>query len=154
MVASLLGLSSSSKPHLVCLRFAERLGDVSSLSIKQIRKQLKPLLDRDITNPPLRFDALQIDVFGARLLTLEKPDGSALSYSTLNTHRAELCIVTMALKSRQQWRKDCRRTLRDLNEREQLLQHEERFEPRLARIIEPGDLPCPSNCYILGNINI
>ncbi|KAF1779076.1 hypothetical protein GQ600_27271 [Phytophthora cactorum] len=51
---------------------------------------IEALLDRDAANPPLLFDEVQTSVFGAWLLTLEKPDGSSLSYSALNTHRAGL----------------------------------------------------------------
>lgn len=82
------------KPHLVSPAFAQRLGDVSGLSFKQLRKRIKPLLDRNVTRPPLRFDSMQMDVFGAWLLTLEKADGSRLSYSALNTHRAVFLFVS------------------------------------------------------------
>lgn len=78
------------RPHLVSPVFGARLGDTTGLSIKQMRKLLKPLLDCDVATPPLRFEALQMDEFGAWLLTLKKPDGSSLSYSALNTHRAGL----------------------------------------------------------------
>ncbi|ETO85828.1 hypothetical protein F444_00562 [Phytophthora nicotianae P1976] len=67
-----------------------RLGDVSDLSIKQLRKRLKTHLNLDEDNPPLQFDVLQSDVFEAWLLTLEKRDGSTLSFSALKTHRAGL----------------------------------------------------------------
>ncbi|ETI36569.1 hypothetical protein F443_17335, partial [Phytophthora nicotianae P1569] len=41
------------KTHLVVPAFAEKLGSISGLSLQQIRKRLKPLLDRDQSNPPL-----------------------------------------------------------------------------------------------------
>ncbi|ETK88725.1 hypothetical protein L915_07060 [Phytophthora nicotianae] len=75
------------KPQLLTPAFAQRLGDVSDLSIIQLRKTH---LNLDEANPPLQFDVLQSDVFEAWLLTLEKRDGSTLSFSALNTHRAGL----------------------------------------------------------------
>ncbi|EGZ24890.1 hypothetical protein PHYSODRAFT_479990 [Phytophthora sojae] len=55
------------KAHLVAPAFAAKLGSVSG---QQIRKKLKPLLDRDPSPPPLQFEYIQVDVFGAWLLTL------------------------------------------------------------------------------------
>ncbi|ETO62281.1 hypothetical protein F444_19805 [Phytophthora nicotianae P1976] len=78
------------KTHLVVPAFAEKLGSISGLSLQQIRKRLRPLLDRDQSNPPLQFDAIEMNVFGAWLLTLQKADGSNLSFSAINTHRAGL----------------------------------------------------------------
>ncbi|ETP46520.1 hypothetical protein F442_07246 [Phytophthora nicotianae P10297] len=48
------------KPQLLTPAFAQRLGDVSDLSIKQLRKTH---LNLDEANPPLQFDVLQSDVF-------------------------------------------------------------------------------------------
>ncbi|ETN08401.1 hypothetical protein F442_09167 [Phytophthora nicotianae P10297] len=53
------------KPQLMTPAFAQRLGDVSDLSIKQLRKRLKTHLNLDEANPPLQFDVLQSDVFEA-----------------------------------------------------------------------------------------
>ncbi|ETK81303.1 hypothetical protein L915_13200 [Phytophthora nicotianae] len=61
------------KPRLIRPTFAEKLGDVSILTVKQLRKRLEAT-----------------SVFGAWLLTLEKPDGGCLSYAALNTHKVGL----------------------------------------------------------------
>ncbi|ETP16166.1 hypothetical protein F441_09202 [Phytophthora nicotianae CJ01A1] len=53
------------KPQLMTPAFAQRLGDVSDLSIKQLRKRLKTHLNLDEANPSLQFDVLQSDVFEA-----------------------------------------------------------------------------------------
>ncbi|OWZ20007.1 LOW QUALITY PROTEIN: hypothetical protein PHMEG_0005640 [Phytophthora megakarya] len=65
-------------PKFVSPVFADRLGDVSGASLKQLRKRLKPLLDRDVAN----------NLFG--LMPRKRSDGTALSYSALDTHRAGL----------------------------------------------------------------
>ncbi|POM68973.1 Hypothetical protein PHPALM_14796 [Phytophthora palmivora] len=70
--------------------FADRVGTVSGLSEKQLRARIKPLLTRKNDEPPLHFDNLDPEVFQTWLLTLRKADGSELSYSALNTHRAGL----------------------------------------------------------------
>ncbi|ETM41220.1 hypothetical protein L914_12996, partial [Phytophthora nicotianae] len=61
------------KPRLIPPTFAEKLGDVSILTVKQLRKRLKAVLDRNPENPPpphthtrtLLFDDVQTSVFGA-----------------------------------------------------------------------------------------
>jgi hypothetical protein len=65
---------------------------VANFSLQQIRKRLKPLLDRDASNPPLKFDSLQVNIFGAWMLTLEKAGGGSLSFSALKTHRAGVSL--------------------------------------------------------------
>lgn len=57
---------------------------------KEIRNQLKILVNENRDNPPLHFDQLTATAFIMWLVTLGKSDGCKLGYSSYNTHRASL----------------------------------------------------------------
>ncbi|OWZ18978.1 hypothetical protein PHMEG_0006839 [Phytophthora megakarya] len=67
---------------------SQRVGNAEGLSEKQLRRCVKPLLTRKHDDSPIDFDHLDAEVFEIWLLTLRKTDGSMLSNSALNTHRA------------------------------------------------------------------
>ncbi|ETK72441.1 hypothetical protein L915_20444 [Phytophthora nicotianae] len=77
-------------PNFIPVAFADRVGVTEGLSEAQIRRRIKPLLTRKHDDPPLTFGNLDPEVFETWLLTLRKADGSMLSYSAFNTHRAGL----------------------------------------------------------------
>lgn len=78
------------KPHLVPKPFLDGLGDISECTLQQLRSRVKDLVTQRRTVIPLEFEALDAADFVTWLVTLERKDGCALSYSALNTHRAGL----------------------------------------------------------------
>eukprot|EP00644_Phytophthora_capsici_P017843 jgi/Phyca11/126377/e_gw1.62.142.1 len=78
------------KSELVSAPFAESLDDTSDCSLHQLRSRVKEKLCPQSSIIPLEFEALTAEVFVTWLVTLTRKDGSGLSYSALNTHRASL----------------------------------------------------------------
>ncbi|ETP43838.1 hypothetical protein F442_09525 [Phytophthora nicotianae P10297] len=95
------------KSELVSAPFAERLGDTSNCSLHQLRSRVKEKLCPQSSIIPLEFEALTAEDCVTWLVTLTRKDGSGLSYSALNTHRASLfnlyrdygCTMSKALES-------------------------------------------------------
>ncbi|ETO99546.1 hypothetical protein F441_23039, partial [Phytophthora nicotianae CJ01A1] len=95
------------KSELVSAQFAERLGDTSDCSLHQLRSRVKEKLCPQSSIIPLEFEALTAEDFVTWLVTLTRKDGSGLSYSALNTHRASLfnlyrdygCTMSKVLES-------------------------------------------------------
>ncbi|OWY95960.1 LOW QUALITY PROTEIN: hypothetical protein PHMEG_00033895 [Phytophthora megakarya] len=78
------------KSHLFPTLISDSLGDTSATTIQQLRTQIKDIVTKDRNLTPLNFEELQAKDFVTRLVTLERKDGGALSYSALNTHRVGL----------------------------------------------------------------
>ncbi|OWY97109.1 hypothetical protein PHMEG_00032448 [Phytophthora megakarya] len=78
------------KSHLFPTLISDSLGDTSATTIQQLRTQIKDIVTKDRNVTPLKFEELQAKDFVTWLVTLERKDGGALSYSALNTHRAGL----------------------------------------------------------------
>ncbi|ETN04950.1 hypothetical protein PPTG_14682 [Phytophthora nicotianae INRA-310] len=54
-------------------------------------RELRKQSTRTYASTPLIFDTLAAEDFVIWLVTLKRKDDDALSYSALNTHRADLC---------------------------------------------------------------
>ncbi|KAG9416776.1 hypothetical protein AC1031_001159 [Aphanomyces cochlioides] len=76
------------KPALLNPSFLSALGDVPN-DANGLRDLVKSRLE-DRVHHPIQFDQLEAPDFVSWLLSLRKNDGTSLSYSALNTHRASL----------------------------------------------------------------
>ncbi|EGZ14370.1 hypothetical protein PHYSODRAFT_378164, partial [Phytophthora sojae] len=81
---------AKNKADLVAPEFATRLGDIAAYSLQQLRAHIKEVINQKPRIDPFVFELLDAEVFVTWLITLQRKDGGALSYSVLNTHRASL----------------------------------------------------------------
>ncbi|ETO75406.1 hypothetical protein F444_08996 [Phytophthora nicotianae P1976] len=79
------------KTHRIAPPFTECIEGIGTYTPQQLRTRVKEAINQDLRVDPLIFDTLAAEDFVIWLVTLKRKDDDALSYSALNTHRADLC---------------------------------------------------------------